>query len=511
MEDDHIKWWKTIVRDFRKGYDGQIPSIDNLILCLSFISRPLVLIWDESLAEEMVWTNLSQLFNKIIPEFGLKNIKSDFNGFIRSLFINREQIAFNSVEKLSILFDFVSYRKNPWFYLWNIPETIESSELYIDTVYWNLLNKNHNAIQVLNINGIVDLLFDRVFYLIESAQPVISAKIINLLVIIFRERHRSVSNILDVAEKIILKIVHLVNCLECLELSLSMMRNVLFLLSFIKPLYDPSEYFKWVEMVGKASEKNSQLYQVFYSFMFYYEFSILITHSFLRKLLSYHLSPNTFRVLLNIINHPLFENPLTLFQVLFDISVNDKIWGRVSSSLVVSIIHRFSENIPLRSCLHYYLRRCFTFIGASSLRNKYYAKQYQIIELIEQLLSMKLDWVSDYILVFSASLKNTQIISTSSFQNSNQNTDFRFVSEVESVASDDTVLKSFIIDINKTPSVKGPKRSQSANVRIHDLNEKRTKSNMKSKPSITFVKQTKTSAARNGIVRSFSNGVKIKK
>lgn len=196
------------------------------------------------------------------------------------------------------------------------------------------------------------------------------------------------------------------------------------------------------------------------------------------------------------------SNILQILMLLCQFSISNKLWHRACITEAISIIVRFPDRNDIKDWFLLFLRRLFIFVSIASSKMKYKTRTLLIVESLASMMSVRLFWLQQAVLIGAASIWSTKIFPPyfKNFFPISASQDEVIVHELELFANSDIELKAFPFDPEKGTLLLPPL------IDIH----KKTKSSLAKRTN----SKTNSNYNRNGqtvVSSSFSVGLSRQK
>lgn len=152
------------------------------------------------------------------------------------------------------------------------------------------------------------------------------------------------------------------------------------------------------------------------------------------------------------------NNALQIITLLCRFALSSKLWHRACICEAVSIVNKYSERNDVKDWFQLFVRRLFIFLSIASSKMRYRTRCLLITESLSSMLSLRLVWLQQAVLIGAASIWSTKIFPPyfKNFFPLSASLDEVIVHELELFANSDIELKCFPFDQSRGTLVLPP-------------------------------------------------------
>ncbi|OHT07840.1 hypothetical protein TRFO_23784 [Tritrichomonas foetus] len=478
LDPNFIKWWNSLLDEKDRRDDGnfEIPQVSKIIFVFLNVAPKLVLIYDSRNDENTFWSRFHQVVCTLLDDHSIPYPSKNYCDFLRHFYKLRNKLNFETPEDVVKLISVIPQASDPAFMLWRFPERLDDPFLYFQTLLH--MHNSHTSVwfSFLSKQGSIDQIFDRYLPLLAPAckfSVAATSSNIDLLITLLVDRFRLLANFLEVTDKFYSKLISLIQFSD-LTIAITAFRAACFLFTFSRPKHTVEHHTNWLIELISSTDNVVELQYLAFHFTCQVKLTNFKYMNICKFIILRGISqPSDLIMLKRVLMMPQVDKPISALLYLINLSVNNKIWGKAASSILIEPLSRFSDQQSLISWMTTFVRKSFVFIGASKQLQKYSSKISLILNFYETISNAHVEWINKMAARFYSSLVNTRRlerkISTIEVE---KITDFSFLNEIDLLLNKKIDLKQYFTfpdieaeQIHVFPPVKVNARSTSAKVK----------------------------------------------
>lgn len=481
-------WWNNLCgKNMFLGRGLQIhPQINDIIFALINFSRPLLLIYDGSETDDVVYQRFHRVVAVLTERKDIPDPLTKFPQFIVSFYQNRDKITVKTPEQAIKLLECLPHPADPNFLMWKYPEAISNPELYIQTIF--LMNKTQNHIWkvFISLPGSIDLIFDRFMPLLGPKTTVCCIELLTLLIV---ERFRLFTNQDQIVSQFWEHLIPLLTS-HLQDVVLAAFRALSFLFFLTRPKLSQHQLTSRLKQIIDETQDHQFLRIIVASFVLRQEVSSFKPSYLMKNGIK---SPLDFQVIAMIFSYGDVSKRLPYVQMVFEAAVSDIIYLNLSIQTLSELLPKTKQ----RDWISVFIRRAFQFVVLSQHALKYENRAHLIMVFMERLYQINIEWLSSLISKYFSILKNTgSNVLMYHIREESTLTDPNFISEIDTFKKNKINIKTMLSKIQEPsqscfPPVAGRAKSMKRSTVV---------ANHSSRPSITSPANVRSSAlAKKGV------------
>ena len=467
--DEEISWWNRLCgsSDSLNVEENclKCPSVESIIYVFSKISPFLVIVLSDYTQFHEPWDRLRNILQNLFPNSNeIPNPNNNFQDFLDFLYSVKDQLQIDTPEKvIAVLNCFQNVRK-PQFLLWSVPDQLDNMPLYFETIHEMVINKSPYMKRFFMGVGNCDLFFDRFLPMINNTTPEISMLIVEVLSDFFHEKLHSIYHAAQTISTFFEQLLIGMQS-DFIPYSISCFRSARYLIIASKNLYASNHMNDWLMKVINATFDVPHLHSLAVKYVMNLKTPKFPFITLARKLLDPKtLSVENLSLVEDLLNMQGFPNKFSVLQLLFNLTVQDKLWSKAATRIIQSSIGVTVNKDDIMTWLTSVTKRTFIFVGAAAMNKKYIDRRMLILTVHESLFKLKIDWYNKPVQRMYSSLINSKKMPRMNINIPiERTTDYRFLGEVEAASKKNLklmlVLSEPIENSNQTKSNMRPTTS----------------------------------------------------
>lgn len=476
-------WWNKLSGS-KNDCDSppkECPSSSQMLFSLINISPPLAIIYESAENDQMFWNKLMQITRKLTEQPIIPSPLSNFSDFIIFLYDHRYEMEIKACDQVIFLLELMLDNITEHFLLWRFPELLSDPVLYINTLYY--MNAKHHPIMrnFTTVYGHIDLIFDRFIPQLTINSPV---SLIELLVALFVEKIRFVTNLTDIAESLFDKLIPIITSEVCVinnvSLTISAFRAATFIFTLTQGRFSHDHHVDWYNQILDASFSQPIITEIGILFSInnringYSKVQLCkaiiehikssnksisassssstevqnISSSSSQSLMLDHINPKCLCYLTELVLLTNAKKWLFAIQFFFELGTSNFFLRLVILENLKPLLKN-EANVSIRLWVTFYIRRCFQFIALAQMSNKYSKRRETIINFYNSLYMLNVEYINKQLSIcYSSLMKSGKINPQGLIIKDDENFDPDFIHEIDRMTKKPINLKQLLTDYN---------------------------------------------------------------
>ena len=449
LKNETISWWNKLVKSEELplcNNPSNLPPISSITHLFSALNPLFTLVCQEADNSQEIWKLIYKILKKIFPVDEIPDPLFDFNSFAEYLFLKKDVLIKNNPDLISNFISCFSKNKTWRFMCWKIPESINDPELYLRALNVMISEDNSYLKRYLFVYGSTDMFIDRIEQLMSPNNPRISVLAIEFMSKLVKEKLFAIFDSPNTVGRLWSKILKNMKS-KNIELSVTSFRALIAILLNTQSIYSSNHFNEWLMMFLESIPSSSCLHNMSIKFLLDLKISDFPYIDLAKHLLTpSNISVESFKSIRELCLLSWFEKGLNVLQMLFSVALNNKLWSETATTVLLDVLPNYMDKSSVIAWLNNIIRRCFLFLGAAFLRNKYVKRRVLILSIFSTLYKLKKGWFCKNVMRLFSSLVNQKIcLKSESSIPCDKITDFKFISEVEHASARKSNLKLMLI------------------------------------------------------------------